>query len=562
MLRSLLMLLIVGLLPSAVLGQSVKRLPPEYRHWLVEEVPYIISGEERSEFLRLNTDAERDAFIRTFWQARNPEAGSEINSFKEQHYLRLAYANETFGGRNAQNGWRTDMGQVYITLGPPQQKSTYLNARNVRPIEIWFYQSPSPALPSYFYVMFYKRSASEPFTLYSPYQDGPNRLITGLETENDQSRSLQQLRKSLGDEVARRAVSLLPSEPVDLTSFSPSMTSDSMLATVRGLADSPLEQQLRIHHRSREAVTASILRTGNTPETSYIVLRDEYGEKCVSYLAAFREPEPGIVGRLADGSSGYDLTFSNHILTEQGAPVYDTVSKLRGKLQPSQVEVSKQKAFAAEEQFPLVAGVYSVESTITNNLNLEAHRFTSKLVIPEDKPAVLTISQPLAYSGPPVHILAGETPFAFASIRFSPQGTQIVSLHAGDPLPCVFQIWLPKSIDGIVSRSPIEMRFYYGSVTAGGRPMDETTETVETANADKQGNLVTGHVFHTTGLMVGSYRVIIAAAQAGAPTAYAALVMRIVPKETPVGHWSAYGPQAPEQTAQKRQLAAAAIGRK
>src|ERR1700761_6113547 len=64
----------------------VKSLAPHYRHWIEEEVPYIIRTDERREFLALKSDAERDAFIKAFWEARNPDPGSEINEYEEEHY--------------------------------------------------------------------------------------------------------------------------------------------------------------------------------------------------------------------------------------------------------------------------------------------------------------------------------------------------------------------------------------------------------------------------------------------------------------------------------------------
>ena len=47
------------------------------------------------------------------------------NPYKEEHYRRLAYANEHYGNLQAQNGWRTDQGRIYITLGAPQTIQTY-----------------------------------------------------------------------------------------------------------------------------------------------------------------------------------------------------------------------------------------------------------------------------------------------------------------------------------------------------------------------------------------------------------------------------------------------------
>ena len=141
------LLILFCLVPLAHAASRVKDLPPRYRHWLTEEVNYIIDSEERKQFLSLTSDAQRDAFIRQFWEIRNPDPGSATNSYKEEFYQRLAYANEHFGSAQLQNGWRTARGRIYIILGAPKQIMSYPAARNVRPIEIWFYQSPSLALP-------------------------------------------------------------------------------------------------------------------------------------------------------------------------------------------------------------------------------------------------------------------------------------------------------------------------------------------------------------------------------------------------------------------------------
>lgn len=93
---------------------SVKNLSPRYRHWIEEKVIYIIQSDERKEFLSLKSDTERE----NFWQICNPAPRSEINEYKEEHYRRRADAN--FGNIKAQDGWRTDMKRIYITLRPPE----------------------------------------------------------------------------------------------------------------------------------------------------------------------------------------------------------------------------------------------------------------------------------------------------------------------------------------------------------------------------------------------------------------------------------------------------------
>lgn len=87
--------------------------------WLEEEAPYIITPSEREAFQKLGTNEERDQFIEHFWQVRNPAPDSPENSFKEEHYRRIAYANEHFA--SGVPGWKTDRGHIYILWGPPDE---------------------------------------------------------------------------------------------------------------------------------------------------------------------------------------------------------------------------------------------------------------------------------------------------------------------------------------------------------------------------------------------------------------------------------------------------------
>ncbi|HWY43378.1 MAG TPA: GWxTD domain-containing protein [Candidatus Sulfotelmatobacter sp.] len=91
----------------------------QYGEWLSEEVPIIITKEEKDAFLRLGTNEEREQFIEDFWRRRNPDPDSPTNSFKEEHYRRIAYANEHFA--SGIPGWRTDRGHIYILWGPPDE---------------------------------------------------------------------------------------------------------------------------------------------------------------------------------------------------------------------------------------------------------------------------------------------------------------------------------------------------------------------------------------------------------------------------------------------------------
>ena len=96
-----------------------KELDSQYKKWLNEDVVYIISPEERSAFLHLQTNEEREQFIEQFWQRRNPDPDSAENTFKEEHYRRIAYTNEHFS--SGIPGWKTDRGRIYIMWGAPDE---------------------------------------------------------------------------------------------------------------------------------------------------------------------------------------------------------------------------------------------------------------------------------------------------------------------------------------------------------------------------------------------------------------------------------------------------------
>jgi len=90
-----------------------------YKKWLDEDVVYIITDEERAAFKQLSNDEERDNFIEAFWQRRDPTPDTEENEFKEEHYRRIAYANEHFAA--GVPGWKTDRGRIYIVFGPADE---------------------------------------------------------------------------------------------------------------------------------------------------------------------------------------------------------------------------------------------------------------------------------------------------------------------------------------------------------------------------------------------------------------------------------------------------------
>jgi GWxTD domain-containing protein len=111
-----------------------QELKGSYKVWLEQEVPYIITDEERKAFKSLTNDEERESFIENFWQRRNPNPDSPENEFREEHYRRIAYANDRFAA--GKPGWKTDRGRIYIEYGQPDSIESHpAGGAYTRPIE-------------------------------------------------------------------------------------------------------------------------------------------------------------------------------------------------------------------------------------------------------------------------------------------------------------------------------------------------------------------------------------------------------------------------------------------
>ena len=128
-----------------------QELKGAYKTWLDQDVAYIISDEERKAFKNLSNDEEREAFIEQFWLRRNPNPDSPDNEFREEHYRRIAYANEHYAA--GKPGWKTDRGHIYIAFGAPDSIESHPSGgsydrpmdegggeTSTFPFEVWHYR--------------------------------------------------------------------------------------------------------------------------------------------------------------------------------------------------------------------------------------------------------------------------------------------------------------------------------------------------------------------------------------------------------------------------------------
>jgi GWxTD domain-containing protein len=126
--------------PSSSVPAS-NEMAATYYHWLNQEVRWIITPEEREAFLRLTSNRERDMFIQQFWERRSPSTDRGANPFRQEHYRRIAFANNHFA-ESGDPGWEKGRGHVYIVFGQPDAVRSYPagDKESSKPVEIWHYR--------------------------------------------------------------------------------------------------------------------------------------------------------------------------------------------------------------------------------------------------------------------------------------------------------------------------------------------------------------------------------------------------------------------------------------
>jgi GWxTD domain-containing protein len=121
----------------------------DYSHWLVGPVFYLATEPERVAYLKLVADPEAEAFIRDFWEHRDPEPEMFGNEVRRVFDARAADADKRYR-ESATVGRRTSRGAVYVVYGEPEEVIFDISTKMNEPdLEVWIYARDSePGLDS------------------------------------------------------------------------------------------------------------------------------------------------------------------------------------------------------------------------------------------------------------------------------------------------------------------------------------------------------------------------------------------------------------------------------
>ena len=352
--------------------ERLDALSDEHKSWLERDVVYIITERERDVFLTLESVDERDRFIEAFWRKRDPNRATPINELRQEHFRRLDYANTYLGRETFREGWQTDRGRFYIILGEPREIQRFDGYNGVVSAHLWFYQGERGlAVPSFFYLLFFKRGDIGEYQLYHPMIDGPQALVAGSPSApmTNNTAALEALRK-VSPELAAASLSLDPSEPADFTSGRPNIGTDMMIARIeaapkRGISTDYADAGLRYGNRVSAAYTFNFVPSRSV----FSILADPAtGTALVNYSVEI-DPQNFSLESDEDGSKFYttlDLTVEAR--TQDGTLVVATDREAYIEMTPAQMQEVRAHAFAYQDDFALVPGDYTVSVIVRNRV--------------------------------------------------------------------------------------------------------------------------------------------------------------------------------------------------
>jgi len=373
-------ILILFLLPLVLYSYSAKDLPPKYRKWLEEEVVYIITPKEKEIFLQLQTDKERDLFIEAFWAVRDPTPGTPKNEFKEEHYRRIEYANKYFGRESPRPGWMTDRGRVYIILGEPLDKEVHEGSPDVTDTEIWFYKGDvTSGLPSFFYVVFFRREGTGEYVLYSPLRDGPESLVIDSKMRLwDRKQVLDHLRE-IGGQLADVSLSLIPGESVSRDGSSLPLSSDMLLGKIndyqrKKVKDDYAEKLLKY----KEIVEVDYSVNYVESSSEIFLTRDFMGNYFLHY-----QIEPKRLSLDSYQNKYYtSLKIYGRIQNLSGKTIFQFEKSIPIELKEDELNSIKNKPFSIVDLFPIIPGNFNVSILVKNTVSKEFFSMEKQVSVP------------------------------------------------------------------------------------------------------------------------------------------------------------------------------------
>jgi len=359
--------------------QALKNLRTHYLYWY-KMVAYIATKEERTVFLKLTSNRDRDIFMKTFWLQRDPTPGTPDNEYKNEIEKRFTYVNEQFRRGSVRPGWMTDMGKFYMILGKPNSIDRFDSRAGLYPAQVWYYYGDKKlGLPTYFCVTFFKPYNTTEWKLYSPAQDGPDSLLIQHEPvdRNDIATFYQKIQE-LAPGLGMPAISMVPNESLGQSRATGTMRTNFILSNIYESPKRKINVSYAtnfLNYKGFVDIDASV----NYIESTNIVSITRYERFGFNFVNISIKPKKISIGYNKEKDQYYfnfELAVS---LKEDEKFVYQYEKNFDFYIDPDNVNALKGNGIVIHDSFPILPGKYKLMVFAKNSVGKEFTYFDTNI---------------------------------------------------------------------------------------------------------------------------------------------------------------------------------------
>jgi GWxTD domain-containing protein len=380
------------LIPAIFLAAQTKvrekDLPSRHQEWLKLTTTFILPA-ERDVFLSLTTERERDIFIEAFWKQRDPTPGTPQNEYKDEMEKRFKYVNEYFRRGTVREGWMTDMGRVYMILGPSRSIERFEGTRGLHPTQVWYYYGDAAkGLPTNFAMVFLQRGGGE-FKLYNPVSDGPGAFLIetyGLDMTDYQA--LYDKIKEMAPTLASVVLSPIPSSiPYG---YAPSPQSALIMAKIFDSPKKDINPAYATHFLHYKGIVSTEYLTNYVESDSTVeVFRD--GVLGLNFLHFSISPHKASIDYYKERDQYYCSYKLSVSLRRGEAVVFQYTRDYPFYFPADRVDQVQANGIAVQDLFPVAEGEYGLTILLQNAVGKEFSLLEKPIAIPSgDGPVKLT----------------------------------------------------------------------------------------------------------------------------------------------------------------------------
>ncbi len=366
-------------LPGKEKDQTLENLDLKYRDWW-NQVYYISTDVERDVFLKLKNNRDREIFIRTFWQQRDPTPGTDANEFKKEIEDRFEYVKKYYSRGTSLPGWKTDMGRYYMILGKPNSIERFESKAGLYPAQVWYYHGdPTLGLPTYFNITFFRPNNTTEWKFYNPSMDGPAALlIKQAPVDETNFEGIYETIKELAPELAMPSMTMIPNEIAP--GFRPPMRNNILISNIYESPKRKINASYASHflnYKGYVTVEDSINYVDNT----FLVAITRYERFGFNFVNISLQPKQISLG-YDDKSSQYFFSYDVSIGLRKGdTDVYEYKKKFDFYLEANRVNALKANGIVIHDAFPVIPGDYKVSVYAMNSVGKEFTYFEKDIKV-------------------------------------------------------------------------------------------------------------------------------------------------------------------------------------